>query len=213
MLLQSLKIQTKQTSVRCLHSAPYGFFPFNFGGVVVVIYNNGAGMQIYVLAMNALHTFSLTAPHSTHTGNCANVWMGRECAVIITHICHTFTRLCSVSKRKIKLLPSKWWFSRDTRMNFFIHFLLSYFGFLLSRIYCCCGCGSVAMKSIHAEESFPFPNCLKCARKRHIVCQRLCMPKNKSYSLSTREKINAEHSTALQLRNYESHYCNNDSFY
>lgn len=129
--------------------------------------------------------------------------------VIIAHICHTFTRLWSVSKRKIKLLPSKWWFSRrylevsDGTMSLF-HFLLSFFAFF-SLFVCCCSVALVAMKSIHAEESFPFPNCLKCARKRNIVCQRLSVcvfvPKNKSYS--TRIKwmpSSAQHSdTATKL--------------
>lgn len=93
MLLQSLKIQTKQTSVRCLHFAAYvGFFYINFGGGggVVVIYNNGAGMQIYVPAMHALHTFSLTAPRThtgTSTGNCA------ESVRLSSHIFVTLLRV------------------------------------------------------------------------------------------------------------------------
>lgn len=86
--------------------------------------------------------------------------------------------------------------------GFFISFFFVYVCFHSSSFYGCCGC---CYEIYPCRRKFSMPECWKCAWKRNIVCHRLS-PK---WSYSTRKRMPSK---VIQLRNYESHYCNNDTF-
>lgn len=186
-----VKIQTKQTSVAVFAFCVYVFFSL-------------CHCCCCCCLKWSEHANTDNAHTLTHINGPLCKWYGYH----HTYLSH-FHALWSVSKRKIKLLPSNWWFSLDTWMHtpvpmaFFLHifsleclYLLSFFSlhFLL-------------LWNLSVQKKVFDARMLKMRMKAQ---HRLSSSEPKIKSYSTRKRIP---SNVIQLRIYESHYCNNDSFY